>query len=379
MDAILLAGQGDDKQKLTIDGKRVSKQSLGLGGKFLFEWPLEALVEAESVDRVFVVGSGPELGQVILGKYAPLVNQGKVVPIPDQGSLMQNVGISYFVDHLTRINNLETPLPELVKRARIFQANNKLHSNMVQRTPALRDDKKLIVPYDMACLTAEQVDHFIQELVDPTADIEIGLGDVGLGKKKFKEDLDLKLFDNDHKLSGSYSDGQLIRLGLITASYFAAPPTINSLIEHMYRNRHMKDGTGDGSFKLGKSLKFTQGILMAGTKYLKSLPKYSPELGKESLTLRALQLCLFFTNQKKTELTGGIILGPDGLRRTLPSRAVIEDVATYFAGGATVKFAYSDNPLMLGPVIDVDCVRTYQDLVANDNHARIRNYLKKVA
>jgi hypothetical protein len=351
IDAVILAGTRGGRP-FDLEGRRVAKPYLTVGGEPLVRRVVRAVLGARGVGFVFVVGQPDALEQAL----APLLpgNAGRLRLVEEGEDILQNCYRAYF-QCLLSARGFEAVKSPRVDAGQLRQYQQD-HPECL-RTPAL------FVTSDLPFLTSEAIDVFLKLAPDDAA-AAIGLVDhrelermrVVLGEQTT---LDL------WKLGAIPLRNAAVRMNnLFLVRPFLADPAVYTLLETLYSHRWMLKQ--DGSVHFANWWAITKGIVSYSFKLRGRLRFWR---GVFNFIPAVVALCL----ARLTSRVGRWLSWPF---RLFLSRRDMEFVGSLMFGGRGY-LTISRGP---GPAIDIDVKEAYLSLIRNEEESfrRVARYLSEI-
>jgi CTP:molybdopterin cytidylyltransferase MocA len=351
IDAVVLAGTRGGRP-FDLDGRKVAKPYLSVGGEPLVRRVVRAVLGARGVGLVFVVGQPDALQHAL----EPLLDgcSGRIRLVAEGEDILQNSYRAYFRHLLPGRGFAAVESEEL--DAGLLREYQKNHPEC-RRTPAL------FVTSDLPFLTSEAIDAFLGQAPDDAA-VAVGLVDhrelermrVVLGEQTT---LDL------WKLGAIPLRNAAVRMNnLFLLRPFLADPAVYSLLDTLYSHRWLL--RQDGSVQFSNWWAIAKGVigysfrLRGRLRFFRGLINFIPAV---------IALCL----ARLTSRVGRWLSWPF---RLFLSRRDMEFVGSLMFGGRGY-LTVSRGP---GPAIDIDVKEAYLSLIRNEEESfrRVARYLNEI-
>ena len=351
IDAIVLAGTRGGKP-FDLDGRQVAKPYLPVGGEPLVRRVVRAVLGAQRVGLVLVVGQRDALEQAL----EPLLieNTDRIRLIDEGEDILQNCYRAYFQELLAARGFEAVKSPRVdTGRLRKYQKD---HPECL-RTPAL------FVTSDLPFLTSEAVDGFLERVPDDAA------GTIGLVDHRELERMRVVLGEQTTldlwKLGAIPLRNASVRMNnLFLMRPFLADPVVYTLLETLYSHRWLLKQDGSVYFKnwwaIVKGVVSYSFRLRGRLRFWRGFFNFIPAV---------VALCL----ARLTSRVGRWLSWPF---RLFLSRRDMEFVGSLMFGGKGC-LTISRGP---GPAIDIDVKESYLSLVRNDEESfrRVARYLNEI-
>jgi len=351
IDAVVLAGTRGGRL-FDLDGRRVAKPYLTVGGEPLVRRVVRAVLGARGVGMVFVVGQPDALEQAL----QPLLseNTGRLRLVEEGEDILQNSYRAYFL-HLLPARGY--PAAESLELDTALLRRYQKNHPECRRTPAL------FVTSDLPFLTSEAVDAFLKQAPDDAA-VAVGL-------------VDHRELEHMRVMLGEQTTLDLWKLGAIPLRDAAvrmnnlfllrpllADPAVYSLLDTLYSHRWLLKQ--DGSVHFSNWWAIAKGVVSYSFKLRGWLRFWR---GFFNFVPAVVALCL----ARLTRRVGHWLSWPF---RLFLARRDMEFIGSLMFG-ARGCLTISRGP---GPAIDIDVKEAYLSLVRNEeeNFRRVARYLNEI-
>ena len=221
---------------------KIPKQHLKLGGKYLFQWSLEAMLGSEDLD--YTVAIGPDrFIDIVSREYKDELASGKLVLVPEGEKMTDNIVRAAIAGLLQKTNEFPNPVvnDDESKRIEDYRKDRNFPNSLwLSIDPELRELDFLIATYDDVLLEDFMVDYFLRNK-PKEADYVLGSSDYRHAEQ-VEDDLGMHLFDNHHKASGFHVDNFVFRPNnLCSLKVFRAKPEQFAMAEAIYQRRHIRE------------------------------------------------------------------------------------------------------------------------------------------
>jgi hypothetical protein len=350
-DAVVLAGTRGG-HPFDLDGRKVAKPYLSVGGEPLVRRVVRAVLGARQVGFVFVVGQRDALEQALKPLFAE--DTGRIQLVDEGEDLLQNCYRAYF-QHLLSARGFEPVKSPRVDAGRL-RKYQKDHPECLH-TPAL------FVTSDLPFLTSEAIDVFLERAPDDAA------GAVGLVDHRELERMRVVLGEQTTldlwKLGAIPLRDASVRMNnLFLMRPFLADPAVYTLLETLYSHRWLLKQDGSVFFKNWWAI--VKGVVRYSLKLRGRLRFFR---GLINFIPAVVALCL----ARLTSRVGRWLSWPF---RLFLSRRDMEFVGSLMFGGRGY-LTISRGP---GPAIDIDVKEAYLSLIRNEEESfrRVARYLSEI-
>jgi GTP:adenosylcobinamide-phosphate guanylyltransferase len=350
LDAVVLAGTRGG-HPFDLDGRKVAKPYLMVGGEPLVRRVVRAVLGARQVGFVFVVGQQDALEQAL----GPLLQENDRIRLVEEGEdILQNCYRAFFQQLLAARGFEAVKGPRVdAEQLRKYQED---HPECL-RTPAL------FVTSDLPFLTSEAIDLFLERAPDDAA------GAIGLVDHQELERMRVVLGEQTTldlwKLGAIPLGNASVRMNnLFLMRPFLADPAVYTLLETLYSHRWLLKQDGSVYFKnwwaIAKGTISYSFRLRGRLRFWRGFFNFIPAV---------VALCL----ARLTSRVGRWLSWPF---RLFLSRRDMEFVGSLMFGGKGC-LTISRGP---GPAIDIDVKEAYLSLIRNEEESfrRVARYLNEV-